>query len=141
MLVEGNIFENNWADSQAGFAILLTVRGEDGQAPWSAVQDVTFQYNVIKNSDHGLNNSAYDDAGASQQTRRILIAQNYWDQVSGRLFQILNAPAGGTDGVSIQHNTSNVAGNQFLILGDTLKHLQRRTSGSNLTNDRRNHRE
>ena len=28
VLVEGNVFENNWVDSQAGFAILLTVRGE-----------------------------------------------------------------------------------------------------------------
>jgi hypothetical protein len=119
VLVEGNVFENNWVDSQAGFAILLTVRGEDGQAPWSAVQDVTFQYNIIKNSDHGLNMLAYDDPGASQQTSRILIAQNYWDQVGGRLFQIVNTPAGGTDSVSIEHNTSNLAGNQFLILGDT----------------------
>jgi hypothetical protein len=120
VLVEGNVFENNWADSQSGFAILLTVRGEDGLAPWSAVQDVTFQYNIIKNSDHGLNMLAYDDAATSQQTSRILIAQNYWDQVGGRLFQIVNTPAGGTDGVSIEHNTSNLAGNQFLILGDTL---------------------
>jgi hypothetical protein len=120
VLVEGNVFENNWLDSQVGFAILLTVRGEDGEAPWSAVQDVTFQHNIIKNSDHGLNMSAYDDSGPSQQTSRILIAQNYWDQVRGRLFQILNSPAGGTDDVSIQHNTSNLAGSQFLNLGDTL---------------------
>ncbi len=119
VLIEGNVFENNWADSQTGFAILLTVRGEDGQAPWSAVQDVTFQYNIIKNSDNGLNISAYDDGGASEQTRRIRIAHNYWNRVGGRLFQILNAPAGGTDGVSIEHNTSNLAGNQFLNMGDT----------------------
>ena len=119
VLVEGNVFENNWADSQVGFAILLTVRGEDGQAPWSAVQDVTFQYNIVKNSDHGLN-SRVRRWGASQQTSRILIAQNYWDQVGGRLFQIINAPRGGTNAVSIQHNTSNLAGNQFLIMGDTL---------------------
>ena len=120
VLVEGNVFENNWVDSQAGFAILMTVRGENGQAPWAAVQDVTFQYNIIKNSDHGLNMSAYDDSGASQQTSRILIAQNYWDHVGGRLYQIINTPAGGTDGVSIRHNTSNLAGSQFLNLGDTL---------------------
>jgi hypothetical protein len=119
VLVEGNVFENNWTDSQSGFAILFTVRGEDGRAPWSAVQDVTFRYNVIQNADQGLNVTAYDDGGASQQTRRILIAHNYWDRVGGRLFQILNAPAGGTDGVSIVHNTSNVAGKQFLFLGDT----------------------
>jgi hypothetical protein len=119
VLVEGNVFENNWADSQVGFAILFTVRGEDGQAPWSAVQDVTFQYNIVKNSDHGLNMSAYDDTGASQQTSRILVAQNYWDKVGGRLIQIINAPEGGTDGVTIEHNTSNLAGNQFLNMGDT----------------------
>jgi hypothetical protein len=119
VLVEGNVFENNWTDSQSGFAILFTVRGEDGQAAWAAVQDVTFQYNVIQNSDQGLNITAYDDGGASQQTRRILIAHNYWDRVGGRLFQILNSPAGGTDDVSIVHNTSNTAGKQFLNLGDT----------------------
>ncbi|HEX2476093.1 MAG TPA: hypothetical protein VHK01_15185 [Lacipirellulaceae bacterium] len=119
VLVEGNVFENNWADSQVGFAILFTVRGEDGQAPWSAVQDVTFRHNIVKNSDHGVNISAYDDSGASQQTSRILIANNYWDQVGGRLFQILNAPEGGTNGVTIEHNTSNRAGNQFLNMGDT----------------------
>jgi hypothetical protein len=120
VLVEGNVFENNWLDSQVGFAILLTVRGENGQAPWAAVQDVTFQYNIVKNSDHGLNMLAYDDSGTSQQTSRILIAQNYWDHVGGRLFQIINTPAGGTDGVLFQHNTSNLAGSQFLNLGDTL---------------------
>jgi hypothetical protein len=119
VLVEGNVVENNWADSQVGFAILFTVRGESGQAPWSAVQDVTFQYNIIKNSDQGLNISAYDDTGASQQTSRILVAHNYWDKVGGRLVQILNAPQGGTNGVTIQHNTSNLAGNQFLNMGDT----------------------
>jgi hypothetical protein len=120
VLVEGNVFENNWLDSQVGFAILLTVRGENGTAPWAAVQDVTFQHNIIKNSDHGLNILAYDDAGPSQQTSRILVAQNYWDQVGGRLIQILNTPAGGTDAVTIQHNTSNLAGSQFINLGDTL---------------------
>ena len=122
VLVEGNVFENNWADSQVGFAILLTVRGEGGRAPWSAVQDVTFQYNIIKNSDQGLNLSAYDDTGGSQQTSRILIAHNYWDQVGGRLVQILNAPEGGTNAVTIEHNTSNRGGNQFLNLGDTRNH-------------------
>src|SRR5262245_54220417 len=118
VLVEGNVFENNWVDSQVGFAILMTVRGEDGHAPWAAVQDVTFQHNAVQNSYHGLNISAYDDAGPSQQTSRILISQNYWDHVGGRLIQIINDSAGGTDAVTIQHNTSNIAGNPFLILGD-----------------------
>jgi hypothetical protein len=123
VLVEGNVFENNWADSQVGFAIVLTVRGEGGQAPWAAVQDVTFQHNTVKNSTQGLNILPYDDGGPSQQVQRIRIAENYWDQVGGRLFQIINTPSGGADRVSIEHNTSNLAGNQFLIFGDARNQL------------------
>ena len=34
--------ENNWVDGQAGMAVLFTVRNQDGGAPWSVVEDVTF---------------------------------------------------------------------------------------------------
>src|SRR5580765_346552 len=45
VLVEGNLFEYTWPHSQGGFAILLTVRNQDGRAPWSVVEDVTFVSN------------------------------------------------------------------------------------------------
>src|SRR5262245_47593976 len=38
-LVDGNIFENNWTMAQNGYAVLFTVRNQDGNAPWSVVQD------------------------------------------------------------------------------------------------------
>ena len=42
VLVDGNVFERNWTDAQNGFAILFTVRNQDGTAPWSVVEDVVF---------------------------------------------------------------------------------------------------
>ena len=33
VLVDGNVFENNWQHAQSGFAILFTVRNQDGNAP------------------------------------------------------------------------------------------------------------
>jgi hypothetical protein len=47
-LIENNVFEGNWPDAQAGYGIQFTVRNNDGTAPWSTVQNVTFQYNVVK---------------------------------------------------------------------------------------------
>ena len=58
VLIEGNLFENNWAHAQNGTAILFTVRNQDGKAPWSVVQDVTMINNIVRNAHrlrgHGL---------------------------------------------------------------------------------------
>jgi len=49
-----NVFENNWVGAQNGTAILFTVRTcEAGDYPWAVVQDVTFRYNVVRNSEGG----------------------------------------------------------------------------------------
>ncbi len=47
--VRGNIFENCWPAGQSGKAILLTARNQNGGAPWTAVEDVTFENNVLRN--------------------------------------------------------------------------------------------
>jgi hypothetical protein len=73
VLVEGNLFENNWADGQPGYAIVLTPRGERGAAPGATVED---GYNVIRNTGGGLNLLARDDVGPSGTARRIRIADN-----------------------------------------------------------------
>jgi hypothetical protein len=65
VLVEGNLFENNWVDAQPGYAIVLTPRGERGAVPWAGVEDVTFRYNVIRNVAAVFNVPARDDAGPS----------------------------------------------------------------------------
>ena len=55
VLVQNNTFENNWANAQDGFAILLRSTDQSGTAPWSEVSNVTFQQNAIDNSPSGIN--------------------------------------------------------------------------------------
>ena len=107
VLIEGNLFEYNWPHAQNGFAILFTVRNQDGAAPWSVVEDVTFQSNLVRHVGSGINILARDDIHPSQQAKRIRIANNLFDDVGGtwgggRLFQLL---AGSAD-IAIEHNTA-----------------------------------
>ena len=109
VLVDGNVFEQNWVHAQNGFAILFTVRNQDGRGPWAVVEDVTFTNNVVRRSANGINVLGVDDIRPSEQTKRILIKNNLFEDVGaprwgggGRLFQLLN----GTAQVVIEHNTA-----------------------------------
>src|SRR5262249_39206743 len=66
VLIEGNLLENNWQESQNGFAILFTVRNQDGRATWSVVEDVTFAGNVVRHAANGINMHGRDDNYPSQ---------------------------------------------------------------------------
>jgi len=105
--VDANVFEFNWLHAQNGFAILFTVRNQDGAAPWSAVEDVTFEDNLVQHVGSGVNLLGTDDVHRSQTTRRIAIRNNLFIDVGGlwgpgRLFQLLD----GTSDVRIDHNTA-----------------------------------
>jgi hypothetical protein len=114
VLVDGNTFENNWAHSQSGFAILFTVRNQDGSSPWSAVEDVTFTNNIVRHTGSGVNVLGTDDAAPSGYTRRIAIRNNLFEDVGGvkwggggRLLQLLN----GVADLTFEHNTCLHTGN------------------------------
>ncbi len=120
VVIEGNHLENNWVESQNGFAVLFTVRNQDGRAPWSTVEDVTFRGNVVRRTAAGVNILARDDSGPSGQARRIVIADNLFEEVGGerwggggRLFQILD----GAADVVIEHNTALHTGNILTVTG------------------------
>lgn len=117
VLVEGNLLQHNWLASQNGFSILFTVRNQQGTAPWSVVQDVTFVSNLVQNVAAGVNVLGWDDTYASQQTRRIRIANNLFIDVngakwggSGRLIQVLD----GAADVVVEHNTVLQSG-EFIV--------------------------
>ncbi|HEV8657053.1 MAG TPA: hypothetical protein VGS96_00365 [Thermoanaerobaculia bacterium] len=119
VLVEDNVFENNWPQGQNGFAILFTPRNQDGASPWSMVRDVTFVGNIVRNTSSAVNMLGTDDINVSQQTKRIVIRDNLFEDVGGekwggggRLFQIL----GATVDVVIEHNTALQTGD--VIVGD-----------------------
>jgi glycosyltransferase involved in cell wall biosynthesis len=122
VLVEGNVFERVWTAAQNGFAILFTVRNQDGGAPWSAVEDVAFLNNIIRHAGGGVNVLGKDDNHPSQQTRRIEIRNNLFLDIgepwgAGRLFQLLD----GTSNVTIAHNTALQTGS-ILFGGDHAPH-------------------
>jgi hypothetical protein len=121
VLVDGNVLEHCWAHGQSGFAILLTPRNQDGSAPWSAVEDVTFTNNIVRHSAHGLDILGQDNHFPSQKVRRIVIRNNLFEDVgpvhwggAGRLFQIRD----GAEDVIIEHNTAFHTGS--LIVADGL---------------------
>ena len=58
--MRNNLFERNWTDAQNGFAILFTVRNDEGGAPWSVVEDVLFEQNVVRDTENGINVLGYD---------------------------------------------------------------------------------
>jgi len=112
--VEGNLLEHSWVQSQIGFAVVLTVRNQDGRAPWSLVEDVTFANNVIRGAASGVNLHGRDTIHPSQPTRRIAIRNNLFVDIGGprwggegRLFQIVDS----TSSVVIDHNTAIHIGN------------------------------
>jgi len=102
------LFEHNWAHAQGGTAIVFTVRNQDGGAPWSAVDDVTFTNNIVRRTGAGIGMHGMDSKPA-QPTKRVLIKNNLFEDVSGarwggggRLFQIYN----GVTDLVIDHNTA-----------------------------------
>ena len=42
MIVERNVMERSWQQAQSGYAVLFTVRNQDGACPWCQVEQVTF---------------------------------------------------------------------------------------------------
>ena len=121
VLVDGNIFENNWLAGQNGFSILFTVRNQSGGAPWSVVEDVTFTRNIVRHVAAGINILGNDDLASSQQTKRINISNNLFYDVSstnwggnGRFVQMLD----GTADITVDHNTAFFNGEVIAAAGD-----------------------
>jgi hypothetical protein len=110
VLVEDNIFENNWADGQTGFAFVLKSQNQGGQCNWCVSQDLTIRGNLIKNSPGGFNVAATQtfDGGTAIPANTIRIENNVFQDVAQSeqagariLFQLLD----GIRQVEIAHNT------------------------------------
>ncbi len=117
VLVDSNIFEYNWAQAQAGFAILfqgVTSGGPDG----GFVEDVTFTNNIVRHSENGFDLCGGCDQGTSSRTTRIYIANNLFDDINGVTYE---GSAGGTGGTGFQilNNTSNLVIDHNTILNAT----------------------
>src|SRR5262245_46688219 len=118
VVLDGNVFENNWADDQNGFAIVITPRNQGGAAPWSTVENVEITNNVVARSTSGVNVLGWDNNARSQRATNILIKDNLFLEIGGErwgenlpstygygkggwFLQVLD----GTDRLVVEHNT------------------------------------
>ncbi|TLY42810.1 MAG: hypothetical protein E6K59_08050, partial [Nitrospirae bacterium] len=127
VLFEGNVLEHSWVSGQDGYAILLTVRNQDGGAPWSTIEDVTLRKNIIRHANAGLDILTADDPNVSQNMKRVLIEDNVFEDLSttwgslGRFIVYLGY-AGASEDMTIEHNTAFYEEN--MLNADGIPHLR-----------------
>jgi len=113
VLVEGNVFENNWAGAQPGMAIVLKSTNQGGTNPWAQTADVTFRYNVVRNSPQGVVISAaadqYTAAMVAVPAARFRFEHNLFENIGTYNGTTTNAVAvtltNNLTDVTFAHNT------------------------------------
>jgi len=112
-----NLLTNNWV----GSAFRLTVRNQDGTAPYSTIEDVLIQGNVIDGGGEGINILGKDNLQASGTLKGLMIKNNLLMNIgpghgfdgSGYFLQIND----GED-ITVVNNTSFNAGNIVTFYGE-----------------------
>ena len=110
VLVEGNVFENNWVDAQTGRAILIRAADQTANVPWSRTKDITIRYNIVRHSPSGF---SIDAQGPYEGTSRVVVENNLIYDIGdhtlgsgGVLFQLTGSVAGvALKDITIRHNT------------------------------------
>lgn len=103
-----NTFGYNWAGAQSGFAILFTVRNQDGACPWCQVDHVTFASNIVAHSAAGVQILGVDNNRPSRQTQAIVIRDNLFADIDSEHWGgngYFLAMSGGPRDVTVDHNT------------------------------------
>ncbi len=122
VLVEGNLMENVWREAQDGYAILLTPRNQDGDAPWVTVQDVTIRNNIVRHAGGGIQIVGEDNNHPSGSTRDIRVVNNvFWD-IDGRTWGgpgTFLLVGNGPSNIAVEHNTILQSGNIIEAYGGT----------------------
>src|SRR5215213_5562860 len=112
VVIDSNVFENCWTDAQSGIPILFTVRNQEGTAPWSIIQNITFTNNIVRGAEGGLNFLGSDNEKPSQRSSGAVISNNLFADIRGP-FLTLN----GFNNVSLTHNTHLQTGNIMILYG------------------------
>src|SRR5262249_45022060 len=113
IVIDGNWLENSWGDAQIGYAVLFTVRNQDGKAPWATIEDVTFTNNVVKNSEQGFQLLGKDSPNVSQRANGLKIINNLFTGIANRFFTMTEYP-----NVTLSHNTHFQGGNIMTLYGE-----------------------
>jgi len=108
VVIEDNTFERNWAEAQSGYAILLTVRNQDGGCPWCTLEDIVIQRNTVRDIAAVFQVLGTDYLRPSRRTTNVQIRDNVIEGLDGRLWggdgyllQMTDRPVN----VVLDHNT------------------------------------
>ena len=113
VVVEDNIFENHWKESQPGYAIVFTPRNSNGACTWCVVEHVRFERNIVRNVAAGINLLGHDNDKPTQLANDIIVRHNLFTGLSttlggnGWFMQIGDGPRN----IVIDHNTIDSNGN------------------------------
>ena len=120
VLIESNVFENNWVAAQTGYALLFKPVNQDGKAPWSDVSDITFQFNIVRHVSSAINILGTDYEHPSAHMRGLQIRHNVFYDVDssrwggdGRFLLI----GGGPADIIVDHNTVIQSGSVVQFYG------------------------
>lgn len=106
--VTGNLMEN----APEGEMMRITVRNQDGSAPYSTIEDVTIRNNVFMHSVNGTQILGRDDINPSQRLKRVRVVNNLFIDTETYFLRI----ADGED-VEFSHNTVFHGGNAIIAYG------------------------
>jgi len=108
VIIERNVMERSWQQAQGGYAVVFTVRNQDGACPWCQVEDVQFRANLVRDVAAGIVILGTDPVHPSRQTNRIVVRDNLFDGIDrdrwggdGCFARLSDAPRD----VTIDHNT------------------------------------
>jgi hypothetical protein len=114
VVMDGNVLEST---DPRQTAFVITVRNQNGKAPWSTIQDVEITNNWSRHGSNGVNVLGKDDQYPSQPARNIRIANNlFTDLTSPGDISFFVQIADGSK-ISIEHNTVQNIGNIMSAYG------------------------
>jgi hypothetical protein len=73
VIVRKCVLENSWADGQAGYAIVLSVRNQYGAAVWSTIEDVLIEDLTIHHCGGGVQVLGRDYSHESKVMRQVIL--------------------------------------------------------------------
>jgi len=123
LLIENNVFENNWIAAQTGIAIVFKSSNDGGTASWQGTTDVMFRYNIVRNSPQGLLIAAHPETNPVVPVARVRVENNLFQNIGtfngtsyGRMLIFLQ----DLHDVTIAHNTMihNYTGDGQMVISD-----------------------
>jgi hypothetical protein len=112
----GNVLEN----APDGETMRLTVRNQDGTAPFCTIEDITIKNNVFMRATNGTQVLGKDDINPSQVMKRVKIVNNLFLDTETYFVRVA-----GSEDVEIAHNTIFHKGNAVIVYGEAARFTMR----------------